>query len=178
LDFYKKALFKPGSARPDPDFAEFDRNTSIYAVEPDGTGGYYIGGIIPSYNGVKLNNDSSAVVIHILADNTLDPAFKPTNLAGFYVSCLKKQGNRLYIGGHFYNVNGVDRTSLAALNAATGEVLNWIPEEVDLINKIEATDSLVFIQGDFFSVGEHIVPGFATILPQRESTPDTILPIT
>src|SRR4051812_24000507 len=42
--------------KPDFTFTELERYTNINAVEPDGNGGYYLAGNIPSYYGVKLEN--------------------------------------------------------------------------------------------------------------------------
>jgi hypothetical protein len=150
--------------KPDFTFTELERYTNINAVEPDGNGGYYLAGNIPSYYGVKLENGNSMAVIHIHADNSLDPDFTPTDLGGYFgVSCLKKQGDRIYIGGHFYTVNGVNHRGLAALNATTGRVVNWFPETTDDIDGIEAADSLVFVYGYFFTVGNHDVEGFTAL---------------
>lgn len=155
--------FSPKGIKPDFTFAELARYTSIAAVEPDGNGGYYLAGRIPSYYGVKLENGNSMAVIHILSDNSLDPDFTPTDVDDFSVTCIKKQGNRLYIGGHFYTVNGVNHRGLAALNATTGRVVNWFPELDDDIDGIEASDSLVFIHGNFFTIGDHQVNGFVAL---------------
>jgi hypothetical protein len=155
--------YSPNSIKPDTTFTQLERLTTVNAVEPDGNGGYYLAGYFPSYNGVKLESGNSMAVIHILSDNSLDPGFTPTDVADFYVTCIKKQGNRLYIGGHFYEVNGVNHTSLAALNATTGHVLNWFPETSDDIDGIEASDSLVFVYGYFFTVGNHAVNGFTAL---------------
>ncbi|HYU64715.1 MAG TPA: hypothetical protein VEK36_00390, partial [Candidatus Paceibacterota bacterium] len=158
------ARYEHGSSKPDFNFVELDRNTSLYAIEPDGNGGYYLGGIIFSYKGTPLNNGNSVGVIHILSDYSLDPTFRPTDLSDFYIQCLKKHGNRLYIGGHFYTVNGVNHENIAALNATTGAVINWHPDEpYGDIDKIEVSDSLVFIHGGFFTVGSHNAYNFAPL---------------
>jgi hypothetical protein len=162
----KFARFTNGSTRPDFNFPQLDPNSSLYAIEPDGKGGYYLGGYIHSYNGTMFYPESpfGAGVIHILSDYSLDPAFTPTNLESGgnsgYVQCLKKRGNRLYIGGSFGSVNGTSRSYLAVLNAATGVLDNWTPDAPDgLVDVVDASDSLVYIHGDFAHLGTNYLQG-------------------
>lgn len=163
----KLARYGPGSTKPDFNFPQLDNSSTLYAIEPDGNGGYYLGGNIYSYNGTKFNQGGSSVagVIHILADYSLDGAFTATEVQGYSVQCIKKQGNRLYIGGNFYSVNNINHQSFAALDAATGNLVSWTPDEPDYgsVNSIEASDSLVFLSGSFSAVGGYYSVGFAAI---------------
>jgi hypothetical protein len=161
----KIARYLPDSAKPDLSFLQLPSNATLNAVEPDGNGGYYLCGLFSGYNKVVFNQPAN--VIHILSDNTLDHDFEYTYLNSAYSNaalCLKKVGNRLYLGGNFNSVNNVTHVNIAALNATTGRPVSWYPDEPDgTVTKIEATDSLVFLLGDFQHIGNYPVSGFATL---------------
>lgn len=42
----KFARYSPGNTKPDFTFPQLDNSSTLYAVEPDGNGGYYLGGYI------------------------------------------------------------------------------------------------------------------------------------
>lgn len=166
-DAKKLARFPKNSTKPDFAFPQLDNRSYIYAIEPDGSGGFYLGGYIYSYNGTPLGTSSYSYVglIHILSNYTLDPAFTPTDLQNGYVRSIKKKGNRLYIGGYFTVVNGSSRSFVAALNPASGALLGWAPPEVpnSTVSQIEASDSLVYIHGSFSYIGNRYTGSFATL---------------
>ena len=60
------ARYLPDSSVPDFNFIELDKNNSLYAVEPDGNGGYYLGGIFSSYQGKPLGNGFGVGAIHAI----------------------------------------------------------------------------------------------------------------
>lgn len=162
----KFVRYNAGSTKPDFTFPQLDNSSTLYAVEPDGNGGYYLGGNIYSYAGTKFNQSGSGVaaVIHILSDYSLDGAFTPVDAGGNSVYCIKKQGNRLYIGGYFYVINTETHTNIAAINPNTGALISWAPDEPDYsVNTIEASDSLVFLSGSFSNVGGNYAYGFAAL---------------
>lgn len=163
----KFAHYLPGSTKPDLNFPQLDPNSTLNGTEPDGNGGYYLYGYIYNYNGVKFNTSGSNVagVIHILSDYSLDPAFIPTEVQGSQIYSLKKKGNRLYIGGYFSSVNGINQQFLAAIDASTGTYINWVPDSPDnYVDKIEVSDSLVYIHGIFSSIGGNYATGnFASV---------------
>ncbi len=65
-------------------------------------------------------------------------------------------GHTLYVAGMFDEVNGVPRRSLAAIDAVTGEVLDWNPNATGRqvrINALQPLDDTVYVAGDFSSIG-------------------------
>ncbi|MFO1497574.1 MAG: hypothetical protein U1G07_04130 [Verrucomicrobiota bacterium] len=71
------------------------------------------------------------------------------------VSRLAAAGDRLYALGTFTTVGGLARTGLAALNAATGAVIDWTPEAV-------SGASLVVANGTVYVGGADVVAIDAT----------------
>ncbi|MGH7600750.1 MAG: hypothetical protein ACREOI_30710, partial [bacterium] len=98
----------------------------INAVVSDGAGGWYVGG---NFNRVENDSVGYKHLIHIFANDSLDLAWKPN--PDKQVFALALHGDRLYVGGEFENI-GVPPQSirfLAALHAATGEVVTeWNPK--------------------------------------------------
>lgn len=151
------ARFKPGSAKPDSAFPFLGNNCYVYAMESDGNGGFYLGGYFDMYNG---NSITPTAIIHVLNNGVLDKDFATVDDEHTVsISALRKKGNRLFVGGNFYALQGVQRPFLAALNATTGAIDNWKPDPPDSrVNGIETSDSLVFIRGDFSYVGTTYLP--------------------
>ena len=147
------ARFSAGNVKPDVTYPQLGGSYTVQAAEPDGNGGLYLGGYFDSYNGMALPNPTA--VIHLLPDGKLDPAFGRVNdNSGYTIYALKKKGSRLYIGGTFTTAYITGRNYLAALDAATGALLPWIPDALDnYVNRIDGTDSLLFIGGAFSTVG-------------------------
>lgn len=105
----------------------------VNTVEPDGGGGYYIGGSFTMAGGVP--RDSLA---HVLSDGSVDPTFAPV-IRGGAVFSLRLGTSFLFVGGDFNNVNGTFRDDLAALNPTTGALitfpvfLNGQPQEILIV---------------------------------------------
>lgn len=96
---------------------------AVYAAEPDGNGGWFIGGAIAGVNG-KVR----ASVAHVRADGSVSDWNASTD---GLVLALERSGDTLYVGGQFGAINGVARNNLGAISATTGEVLDWNPNVVD-----------------------------------------------
>lgn len=96
-------------------------DAAVLAIEPDGAGGYYVGGRFTRIGGVLR-----PALAHVLADGSIDPGFAPTlqpGLAsnGLDVRALARAGNLLYVGGNFRIMAGSSvREGMAALDPVTG----------------------------------------------------------
>ncbi len=129
------------------------------SVEPDGSGGYYVGGTRNIYDGSGLYVASgwtpSVGLKHVLADGAIDTGFTLQILGG-EVSAIKKVGSVLYIGGNFLEIAGQPRQYLAAVDANTGALL---PFRADLqvggsgyVKALEVSGSTLFVGGEIYSV--------------------------
>jgi hypothetical protein len=157
------ARFNAGSNTPDANFSKLSGNDRVDASESDGAGGVYLAGYFDNYDGHAI---AHSAIIHVLSNDSLDHSFGPVTESTYYIRALKKKNNRLYLGGSFATVQGVSRPYLAAIDATTGNLLTgWVPDAPNnLLNKIEATDSLVFLQGYFTTIGGVAQPSsFATL---------------
>ncbi len=152
--FKKLAHFSSGSVKPDAGFPQIAG--TVNAIEPDGNGGWYVGGYdIRAFNGTVINNNTNVNVIglHINPNRSLDTNFtliKDNNFGD--IQSMKKQGNRLYLAGNFSSINGVARVYAAGVDATSGALISWtapIDENTEFVQKIEASDSLVFLLGGF-----------------------------
>lgn len=89
----------------------------------------YVGGAFNSIGGQPARN----VAALDLATGTLDPSFRPPVLNSG-VRALALHDDRLYVGGNFTEVrlsDGalIDRPQLAAFDASTGGLLDWLPPD-------------------------------------------------
>jgi len=88
---------------------------TVYAVAPDGSGGWYIGGSFTSVGGVARRN-----IARILSDGSVS-SWNPS--ASDTVRALAASGSRVYAGGVFASIGGQPRSRIAALDATTGLAL-------------------------------------------------------
>ena len=155
---------------------------AVYAMTPDVSGGWYIGGEFTAVDGVPRSN-----LAHIRADLTLDPAW---NLGtDGRVWALHLSGGTLYVGGEFGLVGGLSRSRIAAINAVTGGVTSWNPSisgtASAVVYAIAATSSAIYA-GGYFSIanaqpranlaGLDLASGVATSwMPNPNSTVRTLL---
>jgi hypothetical protein len=96
---------------------------TIEAIAPDGKGGFYVGG---SFR--RIGNAARRGLAHILADGSVDASFQASvdgNVAAIAIS-----GDRVFVGGAFSSLGGQPRPLAGAVDAATGAVTSWAPEDV------------------------------------------------
>lgn len=73
--------------------------------------------------------------------------------ANYFANTLSLVGARLFVGGSFTSLGGIDRTNLAAIRVSTGEVLPWSPNANARVEAIcNVKDSFIFIGGYFSQV--------------------------
>ena len=124
----------------------------LYAVTPDGSGGFYIGGDFTHVGGVVRHN-----LAHILANGSVDPNFNPNVHANANVSvqALALSGSTVYAGGDFSSIGGRTRFSIAALGASSGAATSWNPNlnSDSTVDALAVSGSTVYAGGGFRSVG-------------------------
>ena len=71
------------------------------------------------------------------------------------VATILAAGDRIYLGGFFTHVDGVERNHLAAIDATTGELTNWNPNANGIVRTLAVSEdgSRVYAGGSFTSVG-------------------------
>ncbi len=144
---YKSYLLSFDEANIFPDQEFPDANSTIEVIEPDGNGGYYVGG---SFS--QIGGQTQTRISHILANGTVDPAFAVTLNSTVYSIALDGESD-LYIGGAFTVVNGENVTYVARLNRSTGVLDNtWIPSLNSYVNAIAVTGNTVHLGGSFYVV--------------------------
>ncbi|WP_287152456.1 hypothetical protein [Candidatus Solincola tengchongensis] len=92
-------------------------NGIVFAVVPDGSGGWIIGGSFFEVGGMTRHN-----LARINADGSLAPLDVQVNGPIYSLALL---GEILYVGGTFSQIGGQARSSLAAINIGTGAVTDF-----------------------------------------------------
>jgi hypothetical protein len=132
-------------------------NGVVKAVVPDGSGGWFIGGTFTGIGTLAVTN-----VAHLKPDLTPDIGWN-AKLVGSTVNALALDSGRLYIGGTFSKINGLALSGgLAGVNAAN-PVVNWNPQLSGSVNAMQVVGGLVYVGGNFFSVGSSNVQNVAAI---------------
>jgi hypothetical protein len=121
-------------------------NGGVYAVVPDGSGGWFIGG---GFTRVGTTNRNR--LAHILSDGSVDPNFNPN--ANNTVWCLLLSGSTLYAGGDFTNIGGQLRNRIAALDISTGNATSWNPNANGSVYALGLSGTTLYAGGSFTSIG-------------------------
>lgn len=139
-------------------------NGRINCILSDGSGGWYVGGYFTQIGGVNKN-----YIAHILSNRTIDGSF--TASCDYAVLAIVKDGNKLYIGGAFSNVNGTPRARLAQINATTGALFtNWAPSADYTVKTLALKDTVVLVGGDFTSISGKTAYRFGAV-DKTDGTP-------
>lgn len=122
-------------------------NEKIFAIIPDGAGGYFIGGAFS-----RIGDQERRGIAHIKADGTLSD-WKPVIDGSVHSMALS--GDTMYIGGLFTEVGGQPRNNLAALNAHTGALESWNPSADGLVTNMVVINDLVYTAGSFRQLADN-----------------------
>ncbi|MDP2775774.1 MAG: hypothetical protein Q8O61_19625 [Nocardioides sp.] len=104
----------------------------------DGSGGWYVAGDFESIAGHRYRG-----LAHLGADGIADPAFAPK--VGGLVSALAIDGDTLYVGGLFDEVNGASRTNLAAVSTETGALTPFLSSRPARVTELLHADSRLYV---------------------------------
>lgn len=129
-------------------FPEF--GGSVNAVEPDGAGGWFVGGnFLDATDGTPQLRQRLA---HVLSSGHLDPSWTPA-ADGFVRALELVPGVGLFVGGDFSTISGSARPRVALLNAATGAVQPWTYDVGGTTPSVSALayDGGALFIGGFFS---------------------------
>jgi hypothetical protein len=121
----------------------------VFAVAPDGSGGWYIGGYFTTVNGLPRTN-----IAHILADHSVD-SWNPG--ADGAIDVLLVSGSTMYVGGPFTSFGGLSRNMAAAFDLNTGAVTSWNPNVTGgfspFVDALATDGTTVYVGGSFSSIG-------------------------
>ncbi|WP_277959822.1 PKD domain-containing protein [Frigoribacterium faeni] len=97
----------------------------------------------------------SYLLAYDITTGALSTTFAPVIDGQVKALAASPDGKRLYIGGAFTKVNGVNKYRLAALDPTTGAlVTSWNPGTNATVNAIAAVGPNVYIAGVFSSIGK------------------------
>ncbi len=124
----------------------------IYAVAPDGSGGWYIGGSFTQVGGLSRN-----YLARIKADKSVDVDFNPVPNSVVYA--LAVSGSKLYVAGSFSSIGDSTRYYVAVLDTGIGTVTGWVPQGTypganSYVLSLAVSDSTVYTAGYFTQVGD------------------------
>jgi PKD repeat protein len=97
----------------------------------------------------------SYLLAYDITTGALSTTFAPVIDGQVKALAASPDGKRLYIGGAFTKVNGVNKYRLAALDPTTGAlVTSWNPGTNATVNAIAAVGPNVYVAGVFSSIGK------------------------
>lgn len=128
---------------------------TVMAVAPDGSGGWYLGGLFTSIEDQPRTN-----LAQIDASGALT-SWNPG--ADGEVDAILVSGSTVYVGGLFANTGGAARAFLAALSGSSGLATSWAPSVSGGVRSIGIVGSWLWIGGDFSLVGGQSHPGIAAV---------------
>lgn len=120
----------------------------VQAVESDGAGGWYVGGRFERVEGRYRRG-----VVHLLADGSVDPAFRMDVEGSVSELALDRTTGTLWVGGSFRRVRGEQRWNLVAAEAATGALRPWLPRGAGGgVGHFELHGDRLYAAGSFSSI--------------------------
>lgn len=128
---------------------------AVYAIVPDDSGGWYVGGEFTAVGGKPRS-----CLAQIRADGSVSE-WNPsvTGSPGYVdppaVSVIAVDGNRVFVGGGFREIGGQPHQNFGCVNARTGAALDWnLDTSVDgWVHALAIHDSTVFVGGGLGSIG-------------------------
>lgn len=116
-------------------------------------GELFIGGLFTQVTTTVSGSQARESVASILiSTQAITSTLTGLNTAG-EVRAMATDGSRLFLGGHFIQVNGTFRNHLAAVTVATGAVTAWNPNPDNRVNALALDGSTLFAGGIFTALG-------------------------
>lgn len=121
-------------------------NGVVLVTEPDGRGGYFIGGGF-----TQVGDSLRSKVAHIDANGNVS-TWNAGLAAGTGIQALYFDGTNLYVGGQFTIIGGQPRNNIAAIDTF-GNVLPWNPNANSIVHEITKLNNKVYAAGYFSTIG-------------------------
>jgi hypothetical protein len=109
-----------------------------------------------------VGNQPRSRIARINQDGTLNGWTSELNNS-VYTLCLF--AGKIYFGGLFTNVNGVQRNRIAAVDANTGTLDSWNPNAENEVRTLLAVNGKIIAGGNFYTIGGQIRNGLAMLDP-------------
>jgi len=127
----------------------------------------FVGGEFVDFNGVRR----PGLVAVDAVSGALEPFDCRLDFAG--IIALAASGDTLYAGGGgFLSIGGQPRIGLAALDARTGNVLDWVADVRPFVTGLVRIDTVLYVGGGFTSIGGVPRTGMAAL----SAATGTVLP--
>ena len=118
---------------------------SVYAIAPDGLGGWYIGGQFSGVGELPRTN-----LAHVLADGSVARWAPVANDA---VTGLLVRQHTVYAWGLFTSIDGQRRWYIAALDGSTGRVTRWDARASSFVFAVALRGNTLYAGGNFDMIG-------------------------
>lgn len=142
----------------------------------------YIGGDFNRAGG-QFHNSIAAIDATTAAAASWTPNLSNlNNVYGGSVDALVISAGTVYVGGDFDSIGGQARNSLAAFDAATGNVTSWDPEPIGgyngfpSVSEIAISGDTVYVAGNFDSISGQSRTGIAA-LDATTGIPNSFAPL-
>ncbi|MGB3617174.1 MAG: hypothetical protein WBA12_03590, partial [Catalinimonas sp.] len=141
----RAALVTPDSPFPDSNFPRL--NSTVEVAAADGAGGWYLGG-----NFTRANDEDVSRLLHVLADGTIDPTFRPEPNGS--VSGLTMAGDLLYVWGNFTQIGNTSVDYLTSISKTTGVGTGWDAQlNPNQVRSLLVNGDDVYVGGSFTQIG-------------------------
>ncbi|OGU10461.1 MAG: hypothetical protein A2W29_04525 [Gemmatimonadetes bacterium RBG_16_66_8] len=120
----------------------------VYSIGADGNGGWFLSGNFTAVGGVPRY-----CLAHVLSDGSV-AAWNPNpNYVSYGTGGLLVAGNTVYVSGGFATISGKPRLYVAALDATTGEALDWDAHSNGLVTPLAIRGNTLYVGGKFSRIG-------------------------
>jgi hypothetical protein len=120
-------------------------NGTVFAVVPDGSGGWFLGGQF-----TQVGSSPRANLAHVQSDLSVS-AWDPG--AGNVVRTLLLRSGTLYVGGEFTTLGGITRNRLGAVDPVTGTTTSWNPNANNSVRSIADGGTSLLVGGAYTTIG-------------------------
>lgn len=124
---------------------------TVYAIEPDGAGGYFIGGSFSKVNSVGRTNFAHINSSGAVSSINLSSFGSVTGCWQTAVTKIVRSGTNVFVAGCFSNFGGSSRNSVALINTS-GVLQSWNPSPDQRVHEILVANGKIFLGGSFTTI--------------------------
>jgi len=118
----------------------------VYAIAPDGSGGWYVGGSF-----TQIGSVGAPYLQHIKSDYSTDSTWLPAPNGTIYSIAIS--GSNVYVAGVFTTIGGQSRTNIAKLNNTDGDAdASWTANANNAVWSLAISGSSIYAGGAFTTI--------------------------